>query len=83
MLPSLSDTGHFVFMSLTEFWYVHLKTVRITSMEFSPDSSMVAVAGWEGSWHSYRKVRMMELRSWSFQPFNLSMAIHRWTCILN
>lgn len=39
-----------------EFWYVHLKTVRITSMEFSPDSSMVAVAGWEGSWHSYRKV---------------------------
>ncbi|XP_067030021.1 uncharacterized protein [Acropora muricata] len=38
-----------------EFWFVHLKTVRITSIEFSPDSQMVAVACWEGSWYSYQK----------------------------
>ena len=39
-----------------EFWYIYLKTVRITSIEFSHDSSMVAVTGWDGCWHLYRKV---------------------------
>ena len=39
-----------------EFWYIHLKTERITSIEFSHDSSMVAVTGWDGCWHLYRKV---------------------------
>ena len=39
-----------------EFWYIHLKTVRITSIEFSHDSSMVAVTGWDGCWHLFRKV---------------------------
>ena len=30
--------------------------MRITNIEFSHDSSMVAVAGWDGCWHLYRKV---------------------------
>lgn len=42
-----------------EFWYIHLKTVRITSIEFSHDSSMVAVTGWDGCWHLYRKVSVI------------------------
>lgn len=54
--------GHFgiwtvssLYADQKEFWYIHLKTVRITSMEFSHDSSMVAVTGWEGCWHLYKK----------------------------
>jgi len=62
-------------MDQKEFWYIHLKTVRITSMEFSPDSTMVAVAGWEGSWHLYRKIVQDDKVTW--EKFHFSASVDR------
>ncbi|EDO32368.1 predicted protein [Nematostella vectensis] len=47
-----------------DFWYVHISTVRITSIAFAPDSESIAVACWDGACFCYTKASDGDRAQW-------------------
>ncbi|XP_070578552.1 uncharacterized protein [Ptychodera flava] len=76
--------GHFGIWKMNEkmeehkdFWYIHLKTLRITSIEFSEDNEKVAVSCWDGSFYVFQMVPKEDKFEWTSVEYNLNSSIEK------
>ncbi|XP_078000958.1 uncharacterized protein LOC144453519 [Glandiceps talaboti] len=65
-----------------DFWFLHLRTLRITSIDFSEDAKKVAVSCWDGSYYVFQLNQEVGKFQWKTVRYNLNSPVEKVTGVL-